>query len=264
MSKRYSVGIYEDQVRQMIGENEDTKRSFPTWATVLLVLVALAGTAAVGFLIYKLVKGPSHQENYQYLHHILKKDCILTLPDYITLLDDTTNTQSISLQELCQNWTCNVENVDQTNVSNMITTVAKPAIAKCIKNQDWLRLALINLKIYNIMNMFDKSYQAERALTNGVYGVEYIIIPKEDLVKIIDTTPHLDVKSAVYFSKKNGFNKEDEDALVEYATFMTNVAKEEPLIKKTIMGCDKIDPFLFAVMSTISIGYAIFTKKSGC
>ena len=98
------------------------EKEYPKWAIILLVFVALAGVAGLAFLIYKLVnviKKPK-QENYQYLNHILKKDCNLSLPDYITILNDTTNTQLISLQELCQNWTCNVEKADQEKVLKMI------------------------------------------------------------------------------------------------------------------------------------------------
>jgi hypothetical protein len=265
--------MYEKQVDQIIKNtspsmvSSDNQRSWPTWAIILLVFVALAGVAGLAFLIYKLVnviKKPK-QENYQYLNHILKKDCNLSLPDYITILNDTTNTQSISLQELCQNWDCNVEKADQEKVLKMIATVSKPAIVKCLKNEDWLRLALINLKIYDIMNLFDKSFLAERALTNGVYGVEYINIPKEHLIEIIKyTQTNLNEKTAKEFSKKNEFGKDDEESLVEYTNFVNKFLKEGESILSEVMNCENTNPFIFALITTLSIGNIVFKQKSGC
>lgn len=243
---------------------EDNDRKYPKSAFVPLVIVALAGIAGVVFLIYKLIKKPK-QENYQYLNNILKKDCNLSLPDYITILNDTTNTQSISLQEVCQNFTCNVEQPDREKVLKMIATVSKPAIVKCLKNQDWLRLALINLKIYDIMNLFDRSFIAERALTNGVYGVEYINIPKQHLIEIIKyTQTNLNEKTAKEFSKKNKFSKDDEESLLEYTKFVNNFLKEGESILTEVMNCDNTNPFIFALITTLSIGNIVFKVKSEC
>ena len=255
----------EEIIKNTVGSSpQNNQRSWPTWATVLLILVALAGTAGVVFLIYSLIKKPK-QENYQYLNNILKKDCNLSLPDYITILNDTTNTQSISLQEVCQNFTCNVEQADREKVLKMIATVSKPAIVKCLKNQDWLRLALINLKIYDIMNLFDRSFIAERALTNGVYGVEYINIPKQHLIEIIKyTQTNLNEKTAKEFSKKNGFDKSDEESLLEYTKFVNNFLKEGESILSEVMNCDNINPFIFALITTVSIGNIVFKQKSEC
>lgn len=257
--------LYEDQVAEMTSmRSSDNERQYPTWAIVLLVIVALAGIAGVVFLIYKLIKKPK-QENYQYLNNILKKDCNLSLPDYITILNDTTNTQSISLQEVCQNFTCNVEQSDREKVLKMIATVSKPAIVKCLKNQDWLRLALINLKIYDIMNLFDRSFIAERALTNGVYGVEYINIPKQHLIEIIKyTQTNLNEKTAKEFSKKNKFSKDDEESLLEYTKFVNNFLKEGESILTEVMNCDNTNPFIFALITTLSIGNIVFKVKSEC
>lgn len=269
---RYSVGKYEKLVQQIIentrpgttSSSDGEERKYPTWAIVLLVIVAIAGLAGVGFLIYKLVKKPK-QENYQYMHHILAKNCNLTLPDYITILNNTTNTQSISLQELCQNFTCNVDGEDQEKVLKMIATVAKPAIVKCLNKQDWLRLALINLKIYDIINIFDQSFIAERALTNGVYGAEYINIPKQDLIEIIKyAQTNLNEKTAKEFAKKNGFDKKDEESLLEYANFMNKFLKEGVSILSDVMNCDNINPFIFALITTVNIGNIVFKVKSGC
>jgi hypothetical protein len=243
-------------------------KKYPTWAIIALVFVTLAGLAGLVFLIYKLViivRNPPRQENYQNLRHILAKNCNLTLPDYITVLNNTENTQSISLQELCQNWICNVEEVDQEKVLKMIATVSKPAIVKCLKNEDWLRLALINLKIYNIINIFDKSFIAERALTNGVYGAEYINIPKEDLIEIIKyTQTNLNEKTAKDFSKKNKFSKDDEQSLLEYTIFVNKFLKEGESILSDVMSCDNINPFIFALITTVSIGNIVFKEKSEC
>lgn len=265
--------MYEEEVEQIIKNTRPSSslsdRQYPTWVVIVLVVVALAGLAGLGFLIYKLVKvvkNPPKQENYQHLHRILTKNCNLSLPDYIAILDNTTNTQSISLQELCQNFTCNVEDQeDREKVLKMITTVAKPEIVKCLKNEDWLRLALINLKIYDIMNIFDKSFIAERALTNGVYGVEYINIPKQNLIEIIKyTQTNLNEKTAKEFSKKNGFTKEDEESLLEYTKFVNNFLKEGESILTEVMSCDNTNPFIFALITTVSIGNMVFKSKSGC
>jgi len=257
--------LYEDQVAKMTSMvSSDNERQYPTSAIVLLVIVALAGLGGLGFLIYKLIKTPK-QENYHNLHHILVKNCNLTLPDYISILNNTTNTQSISLQELCQNFTCNVEQLDREKVLKMIATVAKPAIVNCLKNEDWLRLALINLKIYDIINIFDKSFIAERALTNGVYGVESINIPKQDLIEIIKyTQTNLNEKTAKEFSKKNGFDKTDEESLLEYTNFVNKFLKEGVSILSEVMNCDNINPFIFALITTVSIGNIVFKVKSEC
>ena len=268
---RYSVGIYEKQVEDIIrnttgksstdGTDDTNDSKIKMWGIGFLALLLLG---VLGYIIYKLIKKPN-QENYEYLHHILAKNCNLTLPDYIKILNETSNTQSISLQELCQNWVCNVEQVDKEKVLKMIATVAKPAIVKCLNKQDWLRLALINLKIYNIINLFDKSFVAERALTNGVYGVEYINIPKQDLIEIIKYIPtNVNEKTEKEFAKKNGFSRLDEESLLEYTNFLNKFLKEGVSILTDVMNCKQINPFIFALVTTVNIGNIVFKVKSEC
>ena len=263
--------LYEEQVKNIINNakrNGTSPRvqegySFVKWVFIILFIV-LAGVAVGLYFLFK-PKDKSKKETYQDLNYILSQECNLSLPNYIRILNDTSNTQSISLQEICQNWICNLKNLDSQNVSNMIVSVSKPAVVKCLKNKDWLRMALINLKIYNIINMFDNSFNAERALTNGVYGAEYINIPKEDLIKIITYTPkNLNDKMAEDFSMKNAFDKTDKESLLEYTSFILNILKEDQNLKDKVMNCEKIDPSLFSVITAIRIGEIIFFKKSGC
>ena len=115
------------------------------------------------------------------------------------------------------------------------------------------------------MNLFDRSFIAERALTNGVYGVEYINIHKQHLIEIIKyTQTNLNEKTAKEFSKKNKFSKDDEESLLEYTKFVNNFLKEGESILTEVMNCDNTNPFIFALITTLSIGNIVFKVKSEC
>ena len=230
-------------------------------AYIAIVCMLLLG--GVGYLIYYKTK-PKKEKYRSNVNLILAKKCNLSLPDYITILNETSNLQLISLQELCQTFTCNVEHVDITKVSKMINTVPKKSIVKCLHDKDWFRLALINLKIYDIINLFDDSFNAKRALTNGVYGAEYINIARDDLTKILKYVPkHLDATTAKDFAKRNGFDKMDEDYLMEYTNFILAILPQVQNLENDVNNRD-ITPYLFSVITTIRIGEIIFFRKSEC
>ena len=129
---------------------------------------------------------------------ILSKSCVLTQRDYINILNSTSNLRTLFLQELCNNKVCvnykfNPFNdkTDQQELFQLIKSIAGESIINCIKTNDIYRLALINLKINDIIAGVLQDYPIfRRSLTNGVYGVETVNIytgnNQENVKNIID------------------------------------------------------------------------------
>jgi hypothetical protein len=130
-------------------------------------------------------------ENYSYnykkltrdeIETILSKKCNLTLRDYINVLNSTNNLRLLSLQQISNNLVCRdmvIKNISE--LLSLIHTVSGECIIKCINNKDWYRLVFINLKINELLfSMENTKLLFKRALTNGVYGAEYINIYLDD------------------------------------------------------------------------------------
>lgn len=111
---------------------------------------------------------------------ILSKNCNLSIRDYINILNSTNNLKTVYLQELCNNNVCSGYNPqNEMELLRLIKTISAECILKCIKTNDMYRLALVNLKINDMVTSiphpFTHNYPIfTRALTNGIYGVESV------------------------------------------------------------------------------------------
>lgn len=113
---------------------------------------------------------------------ILSKKCNLSLRDYVNILNSTNNLQTLYLQELCNNNSCSGYNPqNEMDLFRLIKTISAECIIQCIKTNDIYRLALVNLKINDMITKIPHSFTQNypifiRSLSNGVYGVESVNI----------------------------------------------------------------------------------------
>jgi len=168
------------------------------WEIVLTILIAI--TIIVVFLVYS-TKSKASSEYFYYNNNkldkatilsILSKPCILSIRDYVNILNSTNNLNSLFLQEICNNNVCSGYSPENDNdIMKLIKTISGPFIIKCIQTNDIYRLALVNLKINYMISSFIPNYPVfKRALTNGVYGVEsvnvYLNNKQQDVQSIVD------------------------------------------------------------------------------
>lgn len=204
---------------------------------------------------------------------LLEKNIPLSVRSYTNILDSTQNLDTISLQELCQNFSCECQytpDIDPTYYVRVIKTVSAEAILNCIKIEDWLRLALINWKIINMLNFLGDKRSILRTPNIGVYGVEHINILVDNKVKSLNelvrpdslkiiTDPEIDNNIKIY-----NLNKKDSELYRRYVKEFYN-----PFLycmpTDNILNSDikDIPVPLFAKLSTIAIS-SIFNVNSGC
>lgn len=141
-------------------------------------------------VVILLFQGKGDSSEYYYYNgldkgkilSILSKQCNLTLRDYVNILNSTNNLKAIYLQQLCNNNVCQGYNPkNEVELLKLIKSISAECILKCIKTNDIYRLALVNLKINDMVTSiphpFTHNYPIfTRALTNGVYGVETVNI----------------------------------------------------------------------------------------
>jgi len=209
---------------------------------------------------------------------ILSKSCNLTTRDYVNILNSTNNLKNIFLQELCNNKVCvnykfNPFNdkTDEQELFQLVKSIAGESIINCIKTKDIYRLAIINLKINDIIAGVLQDYPIfRRSLTNGVYGVENINIYLGNKQENIKNTVDLTMKSIDYFNDQqvleniNKFSISGKDAEMykEYVlSFLNKLQSNKTLMENK--NNDKVDFSieLFNIVATLNL-YKIFTVPS--
>ncbi len=245
--------------------------------TLIIVIVVLS---------LVLVFFSNTYEHYYYnrldkatIHSILTKDCVLTLRDYVNILNSTSNLRTIFLQDLCNNYVCegyNPQNEDQ--LLGLIKTISGECIVKCIRTSDTYRLALVNLKINDMINSIPQSLRNKnyplfkRSLTNGVYGVEsvnmYLIDQKQTVTDIVNL--FLEKLPKLYLSENdidatiNKLGLKDKDADI-YRFFVSNFINKEKdsqiLFQNKKNNSQEFSVELFNVIST-SILYDLMVIPS--
>lgn len=104
----------------------------------------------------------------------------LTLDEYVNIMNSTQNLKTISLQELSGNLILGCDSGVQlrtrADVYKWAKQVAGRTIVECAKKQDWYRLAMILLKLFDSECAVDPHYVQwfERAPTNGLFGAEAV------------------------------------------------------------------------------------------
>jgi len=202
----------------------------------------------ISFLFMK--KG---NENYSYnytklnreeVEQILKKECNLTLRDYINVLNSTDNLKLLSLQEICNNFICPELTIKDSNeLMSFINTIAGKCIMKCINNKDWYRLAFVNLKVNSLMSILQNTKLVyKRALTNGVYSAEYInMYYDENQINIYDLANMYSQNYKIIKISNPDFEKYANDMLSK----ISNIKSDDNVLN--------INPIEFAMISTLSL-----------
>lgn len=158
----------------------------------------MAITAMAVILICALVTAYRHctdkEEPYFYntynrdqVSEILKeRPSRMTLDQYVNILDSTENLKTISLQALCNRMILGCDSgVDLNNPHEFCKwakAIAGEQIIKCVLHEDWYRLTLILLKLFDSRAAVDpecRDQWFERTPTNGVFGVESIRMMKD-------------------------------------------------------------------------------------
>jgi hypothetical protein len=203
---------------------------------------------------------------------ILSKPCKITLRDYTNILNSTENLRSLSLQQITNNYVC--ENYDIKNEDELFSffkSVAGECILKCLKENDIYRLALVNLKINDMIASIIPGYVIfKRALTNGVYGVEHVNVYigneqvsvnniVESTLKNITPISDEDINKII---KTNNFNEKDGDLYEKYVKDFINKVQNSPPLRDNKDNNSKEFPIdVFDVVSSINI-YRVFTVNS--
>ena len=155
---------------------------------VIALIAVIIVVILIAIMLSKKHESNIQQENYYYnsldkatLLKILSKDCVLSLRDYSNILNSTDNLRTLFLQQICNNYVCdNYQPQNEEQLFGLLKTIAGQCIIKCIKTNDIYRLALVNLKINDMITSIPHPFKFtnfpvfKRALTNGVYGVESI------------------------------------------------------------------------------------------
>ena len=211
---------------------------------------------------------------------ILSKPCSLALRDYVNILNSTNNLRTLSLQELCNNKVCvnykfNPYNdkTDEQELLQLIKSVAGDCIIKCIKSNDVYRLALVNLKINDIMAGVLPDYPIfRRSLTNRVYGVEtvniYIGNKEQNIKNIVDLTMktlnNMNLNDQQILQNVNKLALPDKDAQLykEYVLeFINNLKSNNTLMENKDNNRTEFSIELFNIVSTLNL-YNIFLVPS--
>jgi hypothetical protein len=209
---------------------------------------------------------------------ILSKPCNITLRDYVNILNSTNNLKTIYLQEICNNKVCvnykfNPFNdkTDQQELFQLIKSIAGESIVNSIKKNDIYRLALINLKVNDIVAGVLKDYPIyRRSLTNGVYGVETVNIYLGNKQQTVKDVVDLTMKTVTYFNDQeilnnvNNFGLSGKDAQIykEYILeFVNKLQSNNILMQNKNNNKDDFSIELFNIVATLNL-YNIFILPS--
>lgn len=202
-------------------------------------------------LIFLRKNGENYSYNYTKLTkdqvlEILKKDCNLTLKDYINVLNSTENLKNVSLQHICNNLICSELSINNSkDLMSFIHTIVGKCVLKCIENKDWYRLAFINLKVNMLLELLEQTKLVyKRALTNGVYSAEYINMYYE--AEQLNVTDLMNM----YIENFKDIKLNEDMAITSYIKGMlNNISNIDNQDNKSF----NLNPVEFAMISTMSL-----------
>ena len=205
---------------------------------------------------------------------ILSKDCVLNLRDYCNILNSTENLRTIFLQQICNNYICeNYQPQNEEQLFGLIKTISGQCIIKCIKTNDIYRIALINLKINDMITSIPRPLHFtnfpvfKRSLTNGVYGVEsinmYLADQQQNVKDIItlynEKLPKLRITDQQMQDTINKQGLKENDASI-YKDFVVNFINKVKL-NEINDNTKEFSVNLFVILSTITL-YDMMTIPS--
>lgn len=263
--------------------------NYKKYTPIIILAISLLLIASISYYYFYI------KENYFYnklnkdtVLKILSKSCNLSLRDYVNILNSTSNLRTLSLQEICNNNICNNYRPNyqyntqdnETETIRLIKTIIGECVIKCIKEKDTYRLALVNLKVNDILasqlselSQSQKSYPIfKRSLTNGVYGVEsvniYIGNVQESVNKVMNLTD-LTAKTISNMPEKEidenikKFNLEGKDAQLykDYVSSFLNQLALSDINNKENKESNDFPIELFNIVATLNL-YKLFTLPS--
>ena len=240
--------------------------------TVIIIIIIL--------IIVSIIFSKKY-ENYYYnrlnktnVLKILSKECILTLRDYSNILNSTDNLRTIFLQDICNNYICNGYTLkNEEELLRLIKTISGQCIVKCILTNDIYRLALVNLKINDMITSIPYSFRNQnypvfkRSLTNGVYGVESVNIYLADQQQTVKNIVNLYIEKIpkLYLNdeqiqenvNKVAMKENDSDIYKKFVKEFINKVKLNKENNNTI----EFSIELFVILATITL-YDMITMSS--
>jgi hypothetical protein len=236
----------------------------------MYIIIAIVAIIAVVVLIKSFKKENFYNQlTRKDIQKILSKDCVISLADYINISNSTNNLKTISLQDLCNNEICLDFNDfnNSINLQRLIKTITGEFIMKCIKSNDTYRLALINLKINDMLSSqnIENMPIFKRSLTNGVYTAESVTIympnmsekiKVKDMVNLyLEKLPKLkqNEEEIIQTIQNNSLNKKDADL---YRLFMNNFVNKiqmQYLLENKENNSFDFSINLFDIISTITL-----------
>jgi hypothetical protein len=250
------------------------------WEIVLVILIAII--VIVVFLVYSSKSKASSSEYFYYNNNkldkatilsLLSKPCLLSIRDYVNILNSTDNLNTLFLQEICNNNVCPGYNPsNNTEILKLIKTISGSFIIKCIQTNDLYRLALVNLKINYMISSFIPNYPLfKRALTKGVYGVESINIylnkEQQDIQSIVnlynEKLPKLHMDDGQLSNSINNLGLDENDGNL-YKSFIKDFINKMPdkdLLNNQDNASMDFSVPLFAKVASVTL-FPIFTTSS--
>lgn len=222
---------------------------------------------------------------------ILSKNCNLSLRDYVNILNSTNNLRTLFLQQICNNNVCPGYNPqNEMDLLRIIKSISADCILKCIKSNDIYRLALVNLKINDIITSIPHSFTHnypifQRTLTNEVYGVEsvnvYIKIYKDgkmsseqksvkDIVNLyIEKLPKIQQTDQEISSLINQNSLDQKDATLYISLVKDFINKiSSPISQRLLENKDnnskEFSIELFDIISTVTLLDIFLLPSLGC
>lgn len=260
--------------------NKLQKELEDNWPIYLVIVIAII--IIIYFTVSILKSRKKSAEHFLYINgkldkatvlSLLSKPCLLTIQDYVNILNSTDNLNTLYLQEICNNNVCSGYNPsNNAEILKLIKTISAPFIIKCIQTNDLYRLALVNLKINYMISSFTPNYPVfKRALTNGVYGVELINIylnkEQQDIQSIVnlynEKLPKLHMDDGQLSNSINNLGLDENDGNL-YKSFIKDFINKMPdkelLNNQDNKSIDFSVP-LFAKVASVTL-FPIFTTSS--
>jgi hypothetical protein len=260
--------------------NKLQKELEENWPIYLVIVISIV--IILYFTISILKSRKKSTENFLYINgkldkatvlSLLSKPCLLSIEDYINILNSTDNLNTLFLQELCNNNVCPGYNPsNNAEILKIIKTISGPFIIKCIQTNDICRLALVNLKINYMISSFTPNYPLfKRSLTNGVYGVEsvniYLDNEQQEIQSIVnlynDKLPklYMDDKQISNSIKYLSLDENDGNLYKSFIKDFINKLPDQELLNNQDNKSKDFSVPLFSKVASVTL-FPIFTTPS--
>lgn len=256
---------------------------------VIAVIVVIVVLISLYFSKTKENYNGYNNLNKETVLSILSKDCNLSLRDYVNILNSTNNLKTLFLQQLCNNPVCSGFNPqNEMELFRLVKSISANCVLKCIKNNDMYRLALVNLKINDMVTSIPHSFTHNypiftRSLTNGVYGVEsfnvYVKVYKDgtmsseqksvkEIVNLyLEKLPKLQQTDQQISSLANQHSLDQKDASLYISLvkdFINKIQSSSRLLENKNNNSKEFSVGLFCIISTVTLLDLFLLPSLGC